>query len=123
MAFVCHRYDGHVIGLYELALVTHIGRHRDSHIRLNDPQVSSRHAQLSLDVADARWRLANLSRTNGVRHGGEAVDMVVLSPGYRFQVAAHEFEFIREVPQSLLTQHGVKQSWVPGICFDPSCSN
>ena len=120
MAFVCHRYNGQVVGLYELALVTDIGRHRDSHIRLNDPLVSSRHAQLSLDIADASWHLTNLSQTNGVTLAGQQVDIIVLSPGCRFLLATHEFEFVRELPQALLSQYGVKQSWVPGICFDPS---
>lgn len=56
-----------------------IGRAPDNSIQIDDPSVSSRHAQLTL--SGERYQLKDLGSTNGTRVNGETVTEIFLRPG------------------------------------------
>jgi pSer/pThr/pTyr-binding forkhead associated (FHA) protein len=68
-----------------------IGRAPDNLIQIDDPSVSSRHAQLTL-VSD-RYKLEDLDSTNGTRVNGESVTEVVLRVGDRVRFGKVEARY------------------------------
>ncbi|CAN5541293.1 hypothetical protein BH20VER1_BH20VER1_01700 [soil metagenome] len=60
-----------------------IGRSPENMVRLDDPSVSGRHAQLQ--VVGETYTLTDLASTNGTRVQGEAITEVVLNPGDRIR--------------------------------------
>ncbi len=68
-----------------------IGRAPDNLIQIDDPSVSSRHAQLTL-VSD-RYQLKDLGSTNGTRVNGESVTEVFLRVGDRVRFGKVEARY------------------------------
>jgi len=56
-----------------------LGRSRDCDVRLDDPNVSRRHAELRRQ--DGGWVVADLGSTNGVKVNGRRVSEAPLTPG------------------------------------------
>jgi len=77
---------------------TSIGRVEDNMIRVDDPSVSSRHAEIVFD--GELFHLHDLGSTNGTFVNGEQVSDAVLSAGdeIRFGAVSSVFEGIIETP-------------------------
>ena len=71
-----------------------LGRAPDNLIQIDDPSVSSRHAQLLL-VGD-RYQLIDLNSTNGTRVNGETVAEVFLQVGDRVRFGKVEARYESE---------------------------
>jgi hypothetical protein len=74
--------------------VTVIGRAADSDLRVEDPGVSRRHAELR--YADGNVELVDLGSTNGVTVNGKLADRTVLRDGDRIDVASTTLIFRRD---------------------------
>jgi pSer/pThr/pTyr-binding forkhead associated (FHA) protein len=86
---------------YELAEpVVTIGRAPENLIQLDEPSVSSRHAEIAL-VGDA-YELRDLDSTNGTRVNGEAITRATLQIGDRIRFGKLEACFECEVPAQAL---------------------
>ena len=86
---------------YELAEpVITIGRAADNLIQLDEPSVSSRHAQIT--VAGDTYELRDLESTNGTRVNGESIKTVTLQLGDRIRFGKVEACFECEVPAQAL---------------------
>lgn len=72
-----------------------IGRSRDADIRVEDPNVSRRHAEVQQE--GATWWLVDLDSTNGVEVGGKRVKRLKLEDGTRFTIGSTEIAFSREL--------------------------
>ena len=72
-----------------------IGRSRDADIRVEDPNISRRHAEVQQE--GATWWLVDLDSTNGVEVGGKRVKRLKLEDGARFTVGSTEVTFSREL--------------------------
>lgn len=57
-----------------------IGRSRECDVRIDDPNVSRRHAELRRDPGGG-WLVADLGSTNGVKLNGRRVESAPLAPG------------------------------------------
>lgn len=68
-----------------------IGRAPDNTLQIDDPSVSSRHAQLVL--IDGRYQLKDLDSTNGTRVNSEAVTDAFLRVGDRLRFGKVEARF------------------------------
>ena len=68
-----------------------IGRAPDNMIQIDDPSVSSRHAQLFL--IDERYQLKDLDSTNGTRVNSELVTDVFLRVGDRIRIGKVEARY------------------------------
>ena len=68
-----------------------IGRGPDNMLQIDDPSVSSRHAQLLL--IDGRYQLKDLDSTNGTRVNSEAVTDAFLRVGDRLRFGKVEARF------------------------------
>ncbi len=68
-----------------------IGRAPDNSLQIDDPSVSSRHAQLLL--IDGRYQLKDLDSTNGTRVNSEAVTDTFLRVGDRLRFGKVEARF------------------------------
>lgn len=68
-----------------------IGRGPDNTLQIDDPSVSSRHAQLLL--IDGRYQLKDLDSTNGTRVNSEAVTDTFLRVGDRLRFGKVEARF------------------------------
>ncbi|MBA3609680.1 MAG: FHA domain-containing protein [Verrucomicrobiota bacterium] len=68
-----------------------IGRAPDNTLQIDDPSVSSRHAQLFL--IDGRYQLKDLDSTNGTRVNSEAVTDAFLRVGDRLRFGKVEARF------------------------------
>ncbi len=68
-----------------------IGRAPDNMIRIDDPSVSGRHAQLLL--IDERYQLKDLGSTNGTRVNSESVTDVFLRVGDRIRFGKVEARY------------------------------
>jgi pSer/pThr/pTyr-binding forkhead associated (FHA) protein len=71
-----------------------IGRSRDSDIRLADPNVSRRHAEVRQEGA-AHW-VIDLDSTNGTEVNGRRLKRAKLRPGDTITVGSTELVFRRE---------------------------
>ncbi|MFX4273416.1 FhaA domain-containing protein [Propionibacteriaceae bacterium Y1685] len=62
-----------------------IGRGSDADIRINDPGISRRHAEVQVH-ADGRMRIVDLGSTNGIVVNGERVRQAEISEGARIEI-------------------------------------
>ncbi len=76
---------------FVLGLVTSIGRTPDNQLQINLPEVSRRHAQISL--TESGYRFEDLGSENGSYVNGDAVTEVLLQPGDRVQIGSRRFVF------------------------------
>jgi pSer/pThr/pTyr-binding forkhead associated (FHA) protein len=74
--------------------VTVIGRAAEADVRLDDPGVSRRHAELR--YADGNVELVDLGSTNGVSVNGTPVGRAALKDGDRIDVASTTLIFRRD---------------------------
>lgn len=72
-----------------------IGRSKDADIRVDDPNVSRRHAELEQE--GATWWVVDLDSTNGVEVRGRRVKRLKLEDGTRFTIGSTEIVFSREL--------------------------
>ena len=72
-----------------------IGRSKDCDIRLADPNVSRRHAEVRQE--GATYWVVDLDSTNGVEVGGKRVKRLKLEDGTRFTIGSTEILFSREL--------------------------
>jgi hypothetical protein len=72
-----------------------IGRSRDADIRVEDPNVSRRHAEVQQE--GATWWVVDLDSTNGVEVDGKRVKRLKLEDGTRFVIGSTELAFSREL--------------------------
>jgi FhaA, N-terminal domain/FHA domain len=72
-----------------------IGRSKDADIRVDDPNVSRRHAEVQQE--GATWWLVDLDSTNGVEVQGRRVKRLKLEDGTRFVIGSTEIAFSREL--------------------------
>ncbi len=72
-----------------------IGRSKDADIRVDDPNVSRRHAEVTQE--GATWWLVDLDSTNGVEVQGRRVKRLKLEDGTRFVIGSTEIGFSREL--------------------------
>ena len=74
---------------------TVIGRSKDCDIRLDDPNVSRRHAEIQQE--GATFWVVDLDSTNGVESKGKRVKRLKLDEGTRFTVGSTELTFAWEL--------------------------
>jgi hypothetical protein len=72
-----------------------IGRSKDADVRIDDPNVSRRHAEVQQE--GATWWLVDLDSTNGVEVQGRRVKRLKLEDGTRFTIGSTEIAFSREL--------------------------
>jgi hypothetical protein len=72
-----------------------IGRSKDADVRIDDPNVSRRHAELQQE--GATWWVVDLDSTNGVEVDGRRVKRLKLEDGARFTIGSTEIAFSREL--------------------------
>jgi pSer/pThr/pTyr-binding forkhead associated (FHA) protein len=72
-----------------------IGRSKDADVRIDDPNVSRRHAEVQHD--GATYWLVDLDSTNGVEVHGKRVKRLKLEDGTRFTIGSTEIAFSREL--------------------------
>jgi hypothetical protein len=68
-----------------------VGRSRECDIRIDDPNVSRRHAELRYDGEG--WTIVDLGSTNGVKVGGRRVSSARLRPGDEIELGLTRFRF------------------------------
>jgi hypothetical protein len=72
-----------------------IGRSKDCDVKLADPNVSRRHAEIRQE--GATYWLVDLDSTNGVEQNGKRVKRLKLEDGTRFTIGSTEIVFSREL--------------------------
>ena len=72
-----------------------IGRSKDADIRVDDPNVSRRHAEVQQE--GATWWLVDLGSTNGVEVQGRRVKRLKLEDGSTFTIGSTELTFSQEL--------------------------
>jgi Protein of unknown function (DUF3662)/Inner membrane component of T3SS, cytoplasmic domain len=77
-----HQLHGHPVVL---------GRAKDSDIRLSDPNVSRRHAEVRPDGLG--WTVVDLDSTNGIEVDGKRVKELALTDGAHFTIGTTEVSF------------------------------
>ena len=88
--------DGRVVPLSSDRVV--IGRSRECDVRIDDGNVSRRHAELSRDH-DERWTVVDLGSTNGTEVNGRRVTRrTPLGDGDRISIGGTELVFGRALP-------------------------
>jgi hypothetical protein len=85
--------DGTAHEVTERKLV--IGRSKDCDIRLTDPNVSRRHAEVRQE--GATYWLVDLDSTNGIEVDGKRVARLKLEDGARFTIGSTEIVFSQEI--------------------------
>jgi hypothetical protein len=73
-----------------------LGRSASCDVRLADPNVSRRHAELRQQ--DTSWWIVDLGSTNGVDVNGTRVDRAKLDHGDKLRLGESELVFTRELP-------------------------
>jgi hypothetical protein len=68
-----------------------IGRSKDCEIRLSDPNISRRHAEVRPEGIG--WTIVDLDSTNGIEVGGKRVKELELTDGARFKLGTTEVSF------------------------------
>jgi pSer/pThr/pTyr-binding forkhead associated (FHA) protein len=70
-----------------------LGRSKDCDIRVPDPNVSRRHAEVRSD--GTTYTVVDLDSTNGIEVDGKRVKELVLEEGTRFTIGSTELVFSR----------------------------
>ena len=73
-----------------------IGRSPECDVRLSDGSIGRRHARL--ERQGRRWHLIDLGSANGIRHGGERVEEVVLVDLEEVQLGRVRLRFREDLP-------------------------
>ncbi len=81
--------DGETYDLGARTMV--IGRSKDCDIRLSDPNVSRRHAEVRPDGAG--YKIFDLDSTNGIEIDGKRVKELALTDGMRFTIGTTELSY------------------------------
>jgi len=68
-----------------------LGRSKDCDIRLSDPNVSRRHAEVRHDGVG--WTIVDLDSTNGIDVDGKRVKVLALTDGAHFTIGTTEVSF------------------------------
>jgi len=89
ITFTAGPYTGHKLDVPETGML--FGRAEDCTLMLNDGEVSSRHAQLSLQ--DGMWCLYDLQSSNGTLVNGQPIQAIVLNSGDLVAIGATQFTF------------------------------
>jgi pSer/pThr/pTyr-binding forkhead associated (FHA) protein len=88
--------DGRVVPLSSDRVV--VGRSRECDVRIDDGNVSRRHAELSRDH-DERWTVVDLGSTNGTEVNGRRISRrTPLADGDRIAIGGTELVFGRSLP-------------------------
>jgi hypothetical protein len=72
-----------------------LGRSKDADVRVDDPNVSRRHAELQQE--GATWWVVDLDSTNGIEVNGRRVKRLKLEDGTSFTIGSTEITFSREL--------------------------
>jgi pSer/pThr/pTyr-binding forkhead associated (FHA) protein len=72
-----------------------LGRSKDADVRVDDPNVSRRHAELQQE--GATWWAVDLDSTNGIEVQGRRVKRLKLEDGTKFTIGSTELTFSREI--------------------------
>ena len=72
-----------------------IGRSKDAEIRVDDPNVSRRHAEVQQE--GSTWWVVDLDSTNGVEVQGRRVKRLKLEDGAKFTIGSTEITFSQEL--------------------------
>jgi len=83
------QYSGQKVGLPETGIL--MGRSEGTDLVIDDPQVSSRHAQLKIE--DGTWWIADLKSSNGTTVNGQAIETVALNDGDTVTMGETRFVF------------------------------
>jgi hypothetical protein len=86
-------FEGRSIPLRDETIV--VGRSRECDIRLADPNISRRHAEVRLE-GDGSYALVDLGSTNGIELNGKRVSQARLSEGDAIAIGQTELTFVRE---------------------------
>jgi hypothetical protein len=73
-----------------------LGRSKDCDIRLSDPNVSRRHAEIRPDAIG--WTVVDLDSTNGIEVDGKRVKELALTDGAHFTIGTTEVSFSQKGP-------------------------
>jgi predicted component of type VI protein secretion system len=96
-----------------------IGRGLDNTIVVNDPSISTHHAQLLLE-GDA-YRLKDLDSTNGTRVNGDSASEMLLRFGDRIQFGSVEARYECDAPElkALSQPAEIKRQFAPDTAAQP----
>jgi hypothetical protein len=72
-----------------------LGRSKEADVRVDDPNVSRRHAELQQE--GATWWAVDLDSTNGIEVQGRRVKRLKLEDGTKFTIGSTELTFSREI--------------------------
>ena len=86
-------FEGRSIPLRDKTIV--LGRSRECDLRLADPNISRRHAEVQLE-GDGSYALVDLGSTNGTELNGKRVSHARLSEGDAITIGQTELTFVRE---------------------------
>ncbi len=81
--------ERHELGKHQITL----GRSRDCDIRIEDPNVSRRHAEIRRE--NGAWWIVGLGSTNGIEVNGKRVDRAELTPDDRVVIGKTDLRFER----------------------------
>jgi FHA domain-containing protein len=73
-----------------------LGRSKDCDIRLSDPNVSRRHAEIRPNAVG--WTVVDLDSTNGIEVDGKRVKELALTDGAHFTIGSTEVSFSQKGP-------------------------
>lgn len=79
--------------------VVTLGRLDENALHIDDPSVSSRHAQLTVQES-GNYLLRDLNSTNGTRVNGERITEVTLRPGDRVRFGKIEAVYESDIPSA-----------------------
>lgn len=93
-----------------------LGRDRGNDIRLEDPQISKRHARIN--VTDS-IEIIDLGSSNGVVVGGSAVPRAIVAPLDEIQLGDTVVRIAKRAGQSIIVESGAAEPFVRPPRLDP----
>ena len=94
--------------------VTTLGRSEECEVTIEDPLVSRRHAQITVDGDEVR--VIDLGSRNGVRLNGHPIEgSALLTDGDRVRIGTQDLVFTRVAPRAK-TPHGNRTTGVLRLC-------
>ena len=121
MAVIIQTVDGVVVNRFDVgAAGLKIGRVEGNEVQIDDPAVSSSHAEI-LVVQDSGGRDVFMIHDSGSTNGTFVNDKKVESQALHHQdvirVGWNHFTFIDESQQDIEKTAEIKKSWVPGVYY------
>jgi pSer/pThr/pTyr-binding forkhead associated (FHA) protein len=121
MAVIIQTVDGVVVNRFDIGTDgLKFGRAADNQVQIDDTAVSTRHAEIRIEMDDAgaeSFIISDIGSTNGTYVNEQPIGRRRLRHKDLIRVGWNNFVFVDENERDFERTDQIKKSWIPGLYF------